>query len=105
MISCAQRNQAAVITFNNLQPRLITNLAFERGEIGGLAEIAVHGENSALVGENLFVVFHGFVAVVFDQLVALGGFDVFSHHFSDQFMKGDFWDPAELFFSLARIAE
>ena len=51
------------------------------------------------------MVIHGFVAVVLNEFVALGGFEVFAHHFGDEFVEGSFWCPAELFFSFGGVTE
>jgi hypothetical protein len=40
--------------------------------------------------EWLFVVVHGFVAVVLDEFVVFGGFEVFAEHFGDE-TEGSAW--------------
>ena len=56
-------------------------------------------------GFVLLVVVIGVIAVFFDQLVALGAFEVFAHHFGDQFFEADFWGPSELLPSFGGIAQ
>ena len=56
-------------------------------------------------GACLLVVIHRFVAVFLDQLITLGGFEVFAHHFGDQFVEGDLRGPAEFGLGLGGVAE
>ena len=62
-----------------------------------------------VVGESgmqrcrLLVVVHGLVAMLLDEFVVLGGFEVFADHFGDEFVKADCGGPAE--FGFGGLAE
>ena len=52
---------------------------------------------------RLLVVVHGLVAMLLDEFVVLGGFEVFADHFGDEFVKADCGSPAE--FGFGGLAE
>jgi hypothetical protein len=37
------------------------------------------------------MVIHDFVAVMLDEFIALGGFEVFTHHFGGEFVESGLW--------------
>lgn len=51
------------------------------------------------------MVIHGLVAMVLDEFVALGGFQIFPHHFGNEFVEGGSRRPAQLFPGFAGVAE
>ena len=56
-------------------------------------------------GFVLLVVVIGVITVFFDQLIALGAFQIFLHHLGNQFFETDFWGPSELLPSFGGIAQ
>ncbi len=51
------------------------------------------------------MVIHVLAAVLLDELVPLGGFQVFSRHFGDQFVDADLGRPAEFGLGLGGVAQ